>query len=259
MPASGYFTALPRGQTIREVLELVLLDFAVPAIIYFGRFRLHALAMLWMVAAYCLWVLQVQGRLELAALQTSGLGNQLPPILSLYLPFVLITTVFVYRFSRRDFFSLVRNRPGFWAFIMLGYPVLSVYPQGIIFRAFFFHRYRDLFPDRWVLVLVSAVAFAYMHIVFRNWLALALTASGGVIVCRALRPDSLAAHLLLRTHSVWLLDFHRGIGTFFSISRTTSAGGFVVRTRGKCKLTEGLHWQQTSNFQNKLARTRLLP
>ena len=237
----------------------MLLDFAVPAIIYFGRFRLHALVMLWMVAAYCLWMLRVQGRLELAALQTSGLGNQFPSILSLYLPFVLITTVFVYRFSRRDFFSLVRNRPGFWAFIMLGYPFLSVYPQGIIFRAFFFHRYRDLFPDRWVLVLVSAVAFAYMHIVFRNWLALALTACGGLLfAARYDQTHSLLISCFEHTlYGCWI--FTVGLGRSFLYREQPAAGGFVVRTRGKCKLTEGLHWQQTLNFQNNPARMRLLP
>ena len=31
---------------------------------------------------------------------------------------------------------------------MIFYPLVSVYPQEIIFRSFFFHRYRDLFP-RW--------------------------------------------------------------------------------------------------------------
>jgi membrane protease YdiL (CAAX protease family) len=56
-----------------------------------------------------------------------------------------------------------------------------VYPQGIIYRAFVFDRYRDLFGPTWAIVLASAFAFTYVHIVYRNKLALALTLLGGIL------------------------------------------------------------------------------
>ena len=75
---------------------------------------------------------------------------------------------------------------------MLLYPILSVYPQGIVYRAFVFDRYRDLFGPPWAIVLASAFVFTYAHIVFRNWLALILTFLGGVLFgIRFLQTDSL--------------------------------------------------------------------
>jgi len=64
---------------------------------------------------------------------------------------------------------------------MVLYPVLSVYPQGIVFRAFISGRHRDLFGPGWAIVTASAVAFAWVHIVFHNKLALILTGLGGVL------------------------------------------------------------------------------
>jgi uncharacterized protein len=64
---------------------------------------------------------------------------------------------------------------------MLLYPTLSVYPQGIVYRVFVFERYRPLFGAGWGIVLASAAAFVFVHIVFRNPLALILTFLGGVL------------------------------------------------------------------------------
>ena len=72
------------------------------------------------------------------------------------------------------------------------YPVLSVYPQGIVYRAFVFYRYRDLFGPSWAIVLGSAFAFTYVPIVFRNRLALVLTMLGGILFgIRFLQTSSL--------------------------------------------------------------------
>jgi uncharacterized protein len=36
-----------------------------------------------------------------------------------------------------------------YALVMLLYPVLSVYPQGVIYRTFLMHRYRRSLDRRW--------------------------------------------------------------------------------------------------------------
>ncbi len=78
-------------------------------------------------------------------------------------------------------FSFVRTRPGLWALVMILYPVLSVYPQGIIYRSFLMHRYASLLPPGLASIVISAAAFAFMHIIFRNPLAVVLTFFGGLL------------------------------------------------------------------------------
>lgn len=163
------------------MLEFLTLFFLLPTVIYFGRFRIHALPLLWILMAYCLWILWRHGELPLVSLDTHGLQRHLPSILAILIPFVLLTTALLHRFAPQDLFGFLRTQPWLWALVMVGYPLLSVYPQGIIYRVFVFHRYHTLFPRLWLLLAMSTLAFAYVHVIFRNWLAVGLTVIGGFL------------------------------------------------------------------------------
>jgi len=106
---------------------------------------------------------------------------------------------------------------------------LSVYPQGLLYRAFFFERYASLFPGKWVMVLASALAFAFLHIIFRNWLAVGLTFLGGLLFAmRYAETGSLATssfeHAL---YGCWL--FTVGLGQYFYHGAVASAGSALTR------------------------------
>jgi len=80
--------------------------------------------------------------------------------------------------------------------VMIIYPIYSVLPQGIIHRAFLFHRYRVLFQG-WLMIVASAAAFSYMHIVFKNPLAMLLTLAGGILFAKTYKDtDSLVISLI---------------------------------------------------------------
>ena len=68
--------------------------------------------------------------------------------------------------------SILRHNCSRWSLIMITYPVLSVVPQEVIYRVFFFHRYGPLFKEKRTSVLANAVLFAFGHILFRNWVAI---------------------------------------------------------------------------------------
>jgi membrane protease YdiL (CAAX protease family) len=112
------------------------------------------------------------------------------------------------------FLSLPEQHPKFWLAIMLLYPLLSVWPQEVIFRRFLFHRYEKLFGER-AIIAASALAFGFAHIIFLNWIALALTTVGGAMFARDYS----------RKRSLWLtciehalyggLVFSLGLGRFF--------------------------------------------
>ena len=98
---------------------------------------------------------------------------------------------------------------------MVSYPVLSVYPQGIIFRAYFVHRFRPLFLRQSWMILASAAGFAFTHIIYRNPVALVFSFAGGVIFTwRYHRTGSLFVssfeHAL---YGCWM--FTVGLGPYF--------------------------------------------
>jgi membrane protease YdiL (CAAX protease family) len=178
---------------VAHAIEFVLLFFVAPTAFAFTRHRIPAIPALWVLTAWCLYVLLNDPLFPRERLwNPAPLRQHLPEILGLFALAVAIGIVLILRFRPTLFLSFPRRNPSRWGLLMVAYPVLSVYPQGIVFRAFLFERYRDIFSPRWAIVLASALAFAYMHIVFRNYLALVLTLLGGFLFAfRYLQTGSL--------------------------------------------------------------------
>jgi membrane protease YdiL (CAAX protease family) len=123
-------------------------------------------------------------------------------------------------------FDFVREQPRLWALVMVFYPLVSVYPQEIVYRAFFFHRYAALFPDTATMAVASAAAFAFGHVMFpRPWVAMGLTLLGGLLfgyhyaVSRSLLLVSVE-HALFGQ-----VLFTVGLGRFFYHRGVVEAGG----------------------------------
>lgn len=111
------------------------------------------------------------------------------------------------------FFLLVREQPLLWAAVLLLYPVLSVIPQEITFRRFFYHRYRLLFGR--AALWANALLFAYVHIVFGNVVAIAFTFVGGVLFARTYER-SRSVLLVSVEHACYGLALYTfGLGNFF--------------------------------------------
>jgi membrane protease YdiL (CAAX protease family) len=126
-----------------------------------------------------------------------------------------VVWVVVWLLAPELLFSFVRSNPVSWALVMVLYPVLSVYPQGIIYRSFLMHRYAALFPSGTLLIIVSAAAFAFMHIIFRNPLAVALTFAGGLLFAWRYRVTGslFTSSLEHALYGCWL--FTVGLGQYF--------------------------------------------
>jgi membrane protease YdiL (CAAX protease family) len=168
-------------------------------------------------------------RFDRAKLWNLGqLPGRLGVILGIFAVVAFAIWLGVRRFAPDLEWSFVRQHPALWAVVMVAYPVLSVYPQGLLYRAFFFERYATLFPGKWTMILASAVAFAFLHVIFRNWLAVALTFAGGLLFAvRYAETGSLATssfeHAL---YGCWL--FTVGLGQYF-YHGTIATVGTVMR------------------------------
>lgn len=112
--------------------------------------------------------------------------------------FIIIATaltMFVLVFKPELFLALLLSNPWLWLAVILFYPLFSAFVQEILFRNFFFHRYAKLFKKRPLsLITANALVFAYVHIVFENWLAVVLTFFGGFLF----------AHTYLKSRSTLL-------------------------------------------------------
>ncbi len=212
------------------ILEFLSIFVALPLAYRFSQVRIPALPLLWVVSGYAFWKLMTDPLFNRNRLWNVGqLPTHLPEILPIFAVFALVLWLAVHRFAPNLEWSLVRQHPALWAVVMVAYPVLSVYPQGLLYRAFFFERYAPLFPGGWTMILASAAAFAFLHIVFRNRLAVFLTFLGGLIFAfRYDQTGSLATSSF--EHALYGCSlFTVGLGEYFYHGAIATVGGAMGR------------------------------
>ncbi len=93
----------------------------------------------------------------------------------------VLSVLYVYFTDRSMLFYVPMNNPKLYIIIFLIYSVLSVYPQELVYRTFFFERYGSLFNSSSLLVIINAALFSLAHIFFRNALVMLLTFMGGLL------------------------------------------------------------------------------
>lgn len=173
---------LDRGRSSLLIAEYAALFIGLPLAFRHGLVPIPLIPALWILALGCLLILFSTGTFEFRRLWNP---RRMRTCLRLaVLPFAFAAPLLLllgWLYDPERLFTFIRERPLFWALLMLLYPVLSVYPQGIVYRAFILHRYRPLFGPRWLRILASAIAFSAAHIVFQNWVAPALTFFGGLL------------------------------------------------------------------------------
>ena len=140
---------------------------------------------------------------------------------SLAIKFVLVmvlTTLMVYLWSPEALFKVPRTKPITWLVILFVYSFLSVYPQELLYRPFFFNRYGDLFESDRMLIFMNALLFSLAHLFFRNTLVLVLTFIGGLIFAFYLFKDQIYFTGLYRAFDIWLLVIYSWAGRYARIS-----------------------------------------
>ncbi len=204
--------------------EFLLLFLAIPLVLFFHwDTAVPPLPALWIVAAYCLIVLLRDPTFDRKQLWNAApFRQQLLQMLGLFVAGAAAIAALVFVYAPHLFLILPRTHPGAWLLVLLLYTVLSVYPQELIYRAFLFHRYAPLLTPSprtrsLLLILVSGAAFALVHILFHNWIAIALTFPGGILFARRYN-DTRSLALSSLEHALYgCFLFTIGLGQFFYV------------------------------------------
>ena len=136
-------------------------------------------------------------------------------ILGLFVLGSLLVGLYTAVWESARFLAFPKQKPALWAAVMVMYPLLSVLPQELAFRVFFFHRYRRLLPTLRGRVVVSSLAFGFTHLVFDNWTSILLSTAGGFLFgwTYARRPS---VWLVAFEHALWgCFLFTIGLGAYF--------------------------------------------
>jgi membrane protease YdiL (CAAX protease family) len=159
--------------------EFLLLFTAVPALILFLRERWLMIALLWGGSILAYIYLRMSRRPDEGP--RVPFRDMIKRVLARFAVIAPVVTILVWALAPEDFLSFPRENPRIWILVMTLYPLLSVWPQEVLYRALIYKRYAPVFGEGRGYVIASALAFGYMHIIFLNWIAVAMTLVGGYI------------------------------------------------------------------------------
>ncbi|HYZ87509.1 MAG TPA: CPBP family intramembrane glutamic endopeptidase [Bryobacteraceae bacterium] len=195
--------------------EAALLFLLLPMLVATLAVRGLIFGLLWTAALYCYLQLRLDPSFDDSRLWGFVFPQQWRLLLLRFVLAALAISVFVVLLDSTKLFSFVRTRPRLWAVVMLLYPILSVIPQGLVYRVFFIHRYRDWLSTPRLRILLSAIAFSFAHIVFRNPWAILFTFVGGLMFASTYLKtrSNLAASVEHALYGCFV--FTIGIGQYF--------------------------------------------
>jgi len=176
--------ATPRSatRTIRLWCELVLLYVGIPLLMVERVIPNWPILYLLLATIGVLFVLRTDKSFDQQLLvRSAGVGAGFRKLLLRDVPLLLLLGLGVWRLSPNSLFSLVKFAPGIWLLVIIFYPVFSVYPQELLYRAYFFHRFKPLFASNTAMIVASAILFGFVHIIFGSWISIALTVVGGFL------------------------------------------------------------------------------
>jgi len=212
----------PVLRTVRT-LEFGLLFFGLPSLAAFGPFQIRVIPTLVAVGLICAAALLLDRSFDRRSLlRPSAVWVAMRWIIARFviLGVLLLGATWIWDLMIEPsvLFALPRRDAGLWLTIMVLYPLFSVYPQELIYRAFVFQRYAPAFGERWGMVAASALAFGYGHIIFGHWLSVAMTVLAGALFAHTYaKRRSLAACWL--EHTLYGdLVFTIGLGSLFYLA-----------------------------------------
>ncbi len=166
-------------------VEFFALFLLLPALIFYNWMPFSKIGILLGFTILCAWLLWVDPTFYTRKLwNLKGLKKSWKGILLRFIPATVILTLVITMLEPEMLFNLILDDFYTWLFIVIFYPLFSVYPQELIYRCFLFHRYQPLFPRQRFMIHVSALTFGYLHIIFGNYQAVFLTYGAGYLFGR---------------------------------------------------------------------------
>ena len=199
-------------------IEFTLIFVLIPIVLFFYRVHVKRLVIpaLLVFSAVCLFVLLRDKTFPRGRLWGSqSPGSNLKGVLLRFVVGGTALFFLVYAFKGDLLFRFPRERFYLWLVVMVLYPLLSAYPQELIYRTFFFHRYKGLFPGSLLMMVVSGLSFGLVHLFFNNWPAPVFSTLGGVMFARTYAKTGSLLTVAIE-HGLWgNLIFTLGLGWYF--------------------------------------------
>lgn len=200
----------------RLISEIIILFIIVPVLLAVYKLKIPLMLVLLVFGILIFLFLKYDDSFDLKKIKKFNLSaKQLRKMIAVFLFSAVIMVMLIYIIDKNRLFLLVKKVPWLLLLISVFYPLFSVIPQTLIYRLFFFHRYKKLYKNDTLKIIFSALFFAFGHLLYKNVLVLLLAFVAGLIFSYHYYKTksfwiSVIEHSL---YGVWL--FASGLGYFF--------------------------------------------
>lgn len=198
-------------------LELFCLFLLLPTIAFVWRDAVRPMVIpgLLLLALFCYALISRDSSFKRFRLLNAA---AVPALLRRRLPvFVLGGLACVLLYSLLDqprWFAIFQDGSSRWLALLLVYPLLSAWPQELIYRTFLFHRYKKIIPRKKHRAVLSAIVFAYAHLMYANPVAVGMALVGGALFAYTYAKTRSTLACVIE-HSLWgLWLFSLGLGHY---------------------------------------------
>ena len=182
-PAPG---KISRDQKLCLIFELIVLFVLTPAGVYKLLYGFHIPLFMILPPVFLFFIVFLIIDRNFSWQETFGRGIRRRDIANVLAFFAIggpAIVLFAYYNVPTRFLQFPEDGQPAWAMVMFLYPLISVTTQEIMFRVYFFQRYRPLFVgDREGAIVLNAALFAFSHIVFQHVTTLVIAFLGGLLL-----------------------------------------------------------------------------
>ena len=169
-------------QSIRyKFIELLIIFILIPISFYFNYSPILKLIISAFGFGYIIYILLKVEKIKFKINKEINWKNFWKKAVINLIVIIIVTIFFVWYSDKENLFVVVLNKPLLWILILCFYSIFSVYPQELIYRTFFFKRYKSLIKSNLLFILMNAFMFSLAHLLFKNTLVLFLTFIGGIL------------------------------------------------------------------------------
>ncbi len=198
-----------------KILELIILFIALPLLMKFNIIPLPRLILLLIVLVGVLFLSIRLGYLDRNWYKIPKLDFKYWRRMGIiYLGSFTVFLGYIIIFLDEKAFILIRERPQLMIIISIFYPLVSALPQEIIYRTFYFERYKNIFTTKQLLIS-NMIAFSFLHIIYNNIPAILLTLLSGLVFTRNYQQRRSLMLVTIEHSILGLIVFITGMGQFF--------------------------------------------
>ena len=199
---------------ITKSIEIFIFFIIIPIILIPTNSNIAMFSTLTAVAIICICYLKYK-KITLINFNDFRFDKYFKIIFYKFLIVAVLVLIFSYFFDPAKFLNLPRSHFFLWLLIMILYPILSAFPQEIVYRSFFFKRYGNLFKNKKVLIFVNAFLFSFAHIIYLNPIVILFTFIGGLIMAQSYSKHNSLIKVSIEHGLYGDIVFTSGLGVYF--------------------------------------------